>query len=70
MTAAKLSAGAVGASQLANDAVGNNQLAESAVTRNKIAAEQVVKSLNGLTDNLTLAAFDPPAPAARQQVLG
>ncbi len=40
---------------VADNGVGNNQLANGAVTDNKIAAGQVVKSLNGLFDAVTLA---------------
>jgi hypothetical protein len=41
---------------VANQGVGAAQLANGAVSGVKIAAGQVVKSLNGLTDDLTLAA--------------
>jgi hypothetical protein len=41
---------------IANGGVGTNQLANSAVTANKIAFGQVVKSFNGLFDDVTLAA--------------
>ncbi len=55
---ATLSGDGTGGSPLgvANQAVGNAQLADGAVSSMKIAAGQVVKSLNGLTDDLTLAA--------------
>src|SRR5215813_1658112 len=56
VTSTKIGAGTVGSAQLANGAVSNNQLADGAVTRDKIAPEQVVKSLNGLTDAVTLEA--------------
>jgi hypothetical protein len=41
---------------IAPGAVGSAQLANAAVTTGKIAAGQVVKSLNGLTDTVTLVA--------------
>ena len=41
---------------VSNSGVGPNQLADNAVTTAKIAPGQVVKSLNGLFDNVTLAA--------------
>lgn len=41
---------------ITNGGVGTTQLADNGVTAPKIAAGQVVKSLNGLTDSLTLAA--------------
>jgi hypothetical protein len=41
---------------VSNNGVGTNQLADNAVTATKIAASQVVKSLNGLFDNVSLAA--------------
>ncbi|MBV8899851.1 MAG: hypothetical protein JOY92_07040, partial [Verrucomicrobia bacterium] len=41
---------------LASGGVGNTQLAANAVTATKIASGQVVKSLNSLTDNVTLTA--------------
>lgn len=41
---------------IANGGVGTTQLANNAVTANKIASGQVIKSLNGLTDNVTFAA--------------
>jgi hypothetical protein len=40
---------------IANRCVGTTQLADNGVTAPKIAAGQVVKSINGLTDNVTLA---------------
>lgn len=41
---------------IAANGVGATELANNAVTAAKIAAGQVVKSINGLTDNVTLAA--------------
>ncbi|MGH9848873.1 MAG: hypothetical protein ACREBD_03370 [Blastocatellia bacterium] len=48
--------GGVNTAQLASNAVTNAKIADSAITNAKIAAGQVVKSLNSLTDNVTLAA--------------
>jgi hypothetical protein len=42
--------------RIANAAVENPQLADGSVTASKIAAGQVVKGVNGLTDNISLAA--------------
>jgi len=56
VTSTKIGTGAVGSAQLASGAVSANQLAENAVTGAKIAAGQVVKSLNGLADAVTLEA--------------
>ena len=41
---------------VANNGVGTSQLASSAVTASKIAPGQVVRSLNGLTDDIILGA--------------
>jgi hypothetical protein len=41
---------------IANNGVGTNQLADNSVTSSKIASGQVVKSFNGLFDNVSLAA--------------
>src|SRR5918993_1489461 len=41
---------------IANNGVGTSQLANGAITAPKIASGQVVKSINGLTDDVTLAA--------------
>lgn len=46
----------VGSSSLANSAVTNAKLASGSVTADKIAAGQVVKSINGLKDNVMLSA--------------
>ena len=48
--------GTQNATILANNAVTTLKIADSAVTAPKIAAGQVVKNVNGLTDNVTLAA--------------
>src|SRR5688572_21757106 len=48
--------GAVGTTQIANADVQTQNLADSSVVANKIASGQVVKSLNGLTDAVNLAA--------------
>lgn len=53
---AQLANSAVTSSKVANGAIGNAQLADNAVTFSKIASNQVVTSLNMLTDNVTLAA--------------
>lgn len=52
----ELADGSVTAAKLANGAVGTVKLAEGAVTGPKVAAGQVVRSLNGLRDEVTLAA--------------
>ena len=52
---AQLANGAVNGAKMANFAVGNAQLAANAVTAPKIAAGQVVKSINSLEDDVTLA---------------
>jgi hypothetical protein len=44
----------IGTTQLGNNAVGTAQLADNAVTAAKLAPAQVLKTLNGLTDNVTL----------------
>jgi hypothetical protein len=66
VTSSKLATGAVGSTQIANGAVGANQIASggvsatqianSTITSGKIASGQVVKTVNGLTDAVTLAA--------------
>lgn len=48
--------GGVGTSQLADNAVVTAKIADSAVTAAKIAPGNVIKSLNGLSDNVTFAA--------------
>ena len=53
---AQLANDAVTSSKVANGAIGTAQLADNAVTFSKIAPNQVVTSLNNLTDNVTLAA--------------
>ena len=58
VTSTNIEAGAVGGAQLANGVVNTTHLADSAVTSAKIASGQTVKGLNGLTDNVTLAAGD------------
>ena len=56
VTGTKISAGTIGSTQLGNSAVTTTHLADNAVTDQKIASGQVVRSLNGLTDHVTLAA--------------
>jgi hypothetical protein len=53
---AQLANNSVTSSKIAMGAVGTTQLADNAVTSAKIAPGQAVKSINGLTDNLTFAA--------------
>jgi hypothetical protein len=48
--------GGVGTNQLADNAVVAAKIADSAVTAAKIAPGNVIKSLNGLSDNVTFAA--------------
>ena len=54
--AGQLAPGSVTTAILADEAVTNSKLGEGAVTEEKIAGGQVVKSLNGLTDEVTLTA--------------
>jgi hypothetical protein len=54
--AATVTNGAVTSAQLANNAVTNKNLTANAVNATNIASGQVVKSLNGLTDAVSLAA--------------
>jgi len=54
VTAGNVSAGAISSTQLAVNAVGPANLQSNAVTGSKIAAGQVVKSLNGLRDDVIL----------------
>ena len=53
-TAGNVSVGAISSAQLAVSAVGPANLQSNAVTGSKIAAGQVVKSLNGLRDDVIL----------------
>jgi hypothetical protein len=50
-----LANGAVTSAKIANGAVGTTQLADGSVTAGKIGSGQVVKSLNSLKDDVTLA---------------
>jgi hypothetical protein len=52
----KLADNAVTTAKLADDAVNTNKLANNAVTASKVAAGQLVKSLNGLFDDVVLTA--------------
>ena len=52
----QIASGAVGATQIASGSVGATQITNSSITAAKIANAQVVKTLNGLTDAVTLAA--------------
>jgi hypothetical protein len=56
ITASKIASGAVGATQLATGAIGATHLAANAVQATNVAAGQVVKSLNGFADAVTLSA--------------
>ncbi len=66
ITSAKIAPGAVGSTQIANGAVGSaqianggvsgTQIADASVTAAKIGSGQVVKSVNGISDILTLVA--------------
>jgi hypothetical protein len=51
-----IAAGGVGSNELASNAVTSSKIAANAVTAGAIAPSQVVKSLNGLFDGITLAA--------------
>jgi hypothetical protein len=55
-TTASVANGVIGNSQLAVNSVASANLQASSVTSAKIASGQVVKSLNGLADNVTLTA--------------
>ncbi len=54
-TGAKILDGQVGDSDLAANSVTSNKIANNAVTGAKIASGQVVKSINNIKDNVTLA---------------
>lgn len=56
LTADTVATGSVGPAELANQSVATAHLQDSAVTAGKIAAGQVVRSLNGLSDSVTLVA--------------
>jgi hypothetical protein len=56
ITTAQLAANSVTTANLANGAVTNRSLTANAVNATNIASGQVVKSLNGLTDNVILSA--------------
>jgi hypothetical protein len=56
ISGSKIAPNSVGASQITTDAVGNNQLSANSVTSDKIASGQVVKTVNGITDNVNLIA--------------
>jgi hypothetical protein len=53
---AKIANGAVTAPKIADNSITTAKIADNAVTGVKIGGGQVVKNLNGLTDNVTLAA--------------
>jgi hypothetical protein len=53
-TAGTVTNGAIGSTQLAANSVATGNIQNSAITAGKIAAGQVVKSLNGLTDAVSL----------------
>jgi len=54
--AAQIASGAVGSTQMAAGSVGATQIANSTITAAKISSGQVVKSVNGLADAVTIAA--------------
>lgn len=54
VTSQKISDGTVGTIDLANTAVTTPKVADGSITAAKIPASQVVKSINGLKDNLTM----------------
>jgi hypothetical protein len=56
ITAAKIATGAVGSNQIAAGSIGSAAIATGAVTAASISSGQVVKSVNGLTDAVTLSA--------------
>jgi hypothetical protein len=56
ITTAQMAANSVTTANLANGAVTNRSLTANAVNATNIASGQVVKSLNGLTDNVILSA--------------
>ncbi|MBI4310851.1 MAG: hypothetical protein HY681_03625 [Chloroflexi bacterium] len=56
VSTAKIQDGAVGSAKIADGAVATVDLADNAVTGAKVASGQVVKSVNSLTDAVTLAA--------------
>ena len=56
VTSAKIQTSSVGSAQLASSSVTNSHLTDASVTATKIADGQVVRSVNGLTDNVTLTA--------------
>src|SRR5262245_56672689 len=56
VTGIKLEDLIVTSQKLASDSVTNEKLAEGSISSQKIATGQVLKSVNGLTDNLTLQA--------------
>ena len=56
ITAANIAAGAVGSNQIAAGSIGSAAIATDAVTAANIGSGQVVKSVNGLTDAVTLSA--------------
>ena len=56
ITETKLGASAVTTTKIADSAVTTAKIADAAVTAAKIGSNQVVKSLNSLTDNVNLAA--------------
>ena len=56
VSTAKIANGAVGATQMASASVGATQIVDASITAAKIGTGQVVKSVNGLTDAVTLSA--------------
>lgn len=58
VTSSKIVDGGVTSSKLVDGAVTSSKIADGGVTSSKIASGQVVKSINSLRDNVTLAAGD------------
>lgn len=56
VTTEKIAEGAVSADKLAGGAVVNASLSDGSITGIKIAADQILRSINGITDEMVLAA--------------
>jgi len=64
VTTAKIANNAVTTTQIADGAVANRNLAANAVNATNIASGQVVKSLNGFTDNVNISLIGIVTPGA------